>query len=137
MHNLSTTTTTSTTFLLSPCSASLSWPPPAPAPLAGAHGGCAGGALRLALHQLALGVISLPEGDEVDAHHVGLQHGGHPHTVRRLVVLQQAAQRALRGGERAVEHVHKRLLLVLPGGLGRAQADVQPPRLQVGGGKGW
>jgi hypothetical protein len=37
------------------------------------------------------------EGDEVDAHHEGAQRLGHLHPIGRLVVLQQAAQRALGG----------------------------------------
>ncbi len=50
-----------------------------------------------------------------------------PHTLPalpHLVVLQKAAQRALCGRERAVQHVYVCLLLGLPGGLRRPHADV-------------
>ncbi len=46
------------------------------------------------------------EGEDIAAH---LQRRGHAHAVRRLAVLQQTAQRALRRGQCRVEHVHVRL----------------------------
>lgn len=49
---------------------------------------------------------------------------------RRLVVLQQAADGALGGGQRAVEHVHKLLLRLALRRLRHPQPHVQPPRLQ-------
>mmetsp|Transcript_35954 Transcript_35954/g.90791 ORF Transcript_35954/g.90791 Transcript_35954/m.90791 type:complete len:226 (+) Transcript_35954:975-1652(+) len=83
-------------------------------------------------HQLALGIIHLAEGNEVNAQHEGAQALGHAHTLWCLVVLQDAAQRALRGRERRVEHVHEGLgvrvrALVLVG----AHADVQAAGLEV------
>ena len=53
-----------------------------------------------------------------------------PHALRRLVRLQQAAQRALGGGQRAVEHVHEVLALRRARRARRAQPHVQPPRLR-------
>ncbi|GIX65561.1 RNA 3'-terminal phosphate cyclase [Babesia caballi] len=52
-----------------------------------------------------VGVSAFNEWDKLDAPHVRYQRLRHNYAARRLVVLQNAAKRALRCDERAVEHV--------------------------------
>ncbi len=60
-----------------------------------------------------------------------LHHKGGP---RRAAALSRpaACPAEARTRQRAVQHVHELLLVLAAGALGRAQPDVQPPRLQAG-----
>lgn len=56
---------------------------------------------------LGFGGGQVPQvGQEVSAAHVLLQHFGDPEALGCLVVFDDGAHGALRGAERAVEHVH-------------------------------
>mmetsp|Transcript_13240 Transcript_13240/g.25353 ORF Transcript_13240/g.25353 Transcript_13240/m.25353 type:complete len:498 (-) Transcript_13240:8-1501(-) len=80
--------------------------------------------------QLPLLVKSLAEGDESDAVHVRLQTLWDFHTVRSLVVLQHAAQSALRCRERAIQKMDV-LLGLLRSLLGLPVPHLQPTALIV------
>jgi len=71
------------------------------------------------------------EGDECHAVHEGDQNVGHANADRRLVVLHDAADGALRGCERRVEHVRVHLGRSLVRLL-HAEARAQAARLVVG-----
>ena len=79
-------------------------------------------------HQFSFGIELLVERDEIDAHHEGLQDLGHSDSVRRLVVLQNTAQRALSSSECAVQHVHKAIATALAAlTLGHPEPNIQAP----------
>mmetsp|Transcript_27363 Transcript_27363/g.71655 ORF Transcript_27363/g.71655 Transcript_27363/m.71655 type:complete len:506 (+) Transcript_27363:214-1731(+) len=67
---------------------------------------------QLLLLRRLLFLDGLHEREEIDAERERLQCGRHFHALRSLVVLDEAAHGALRGAQRAVEHVAERVALV-------------------------